>query len=75
MKMIDGQQRGTARVIHSNYSIDLEHDAQGWRVIAITHCINGSSLVPPAFNYPDQAWAERYARGVISMQLSARRRR
>jgi hypothetical protein len=75
MKMIDGQQHGRARVFHCNYFIDLERDAQCWRVIAITHCLNGSRLLPPAFNYPDQATAEQYARAAISTQLSARRRR
>jgi hypothetical protein len=39
--MIDGQQHGTARVFHCNYFIELERDAQCWRVIAITHCLNG----------------------------------
>lgn len=73
--MINGQQHGAARVLNGNYFIDLEHDAQCWRVIAITHCLNESSLLPPAFNYPDQATAEQYARAAISMQLSARRRK
>jgi hypothetical protein len=73
--MIDAQQRATTSVLHSNYFIDLEHDGQSWRVIAITHCFNGSSLVPPGFNYPDQATAEQYARAAMSVQLSGRRRR
>ena len=73
--MINGQRHGTARVLNCDYFIDLEHDAKCWRVIAITHCLNGSSLLPPAFNYPDQATAEQYARAAISMQLSARRAR
>jgi hypothetical protein len=75
MNMINGQQHGTARVFDCNYFIDLEHDAKCWRVIAITHCLNGSSLLPPAFNYPDQATAGHYARAVIKTQLSARRRK
>jgi hypothetical protein len=75
MKMIGGQKHGTARVFHGDYFIDLEHDTQCWRVIAVTHGLNGSRLLPPAFSYPDRSTAEQYARAAISVQLSVRRRR
>ena len=64
-----------ARAFYHGYFIDLEHDAQGWRVKALTHSLNDLSLRPPAFYYADQATAERYAQAAIIMQTSARRKR
>jgi hypothetical protein len=63
----------TTRALHREYFIDLEQDAQGWRVVAITHSRVGRSLLPPAFNYPDQVTAEQYAKAAIDQQLSRRR--
>ena len=63
----------TARALHREYFIDLEQDAQGWRVVAITYSRTGRSLLPPAFSYPDQATAEQYAKAAIDQQLSRRR--
>jgi hypothetical protein len=63
-----------AQTLHSNYFVDLEQDAQGWHVTAITHGINGWRLLPPGFRYPDQATAEQYAKAGIDVQHSARRR-
>jgi hypothetical protein len=63
------------RGLYRDYFIDLEQDDQGWRVTTIKHTIKGLSLLPPAFYYPDQAAAERYARAAIDAQLSVRRRR
>jgi hypothetical protein len=63
-----------ARVIHRDHFIELEQDAQVWRVVAIIHSLKKSRLLPPAFNYPDQATAERYARAAIDSQLSTRHR-
>lgn len=65
----------TTRTVHRDFLIDLVPDAQGWRVTAITHAFNGSSLPPPAFYYSDRATAERYAQGLIDVQVSTRRRR
>jgi hypothetical protein len=63
-----------ASALHRHYFIDLEEDAQGWRVVAITHSVKGSSLLPPAFFHPDRATAEQYARAAIEVQLSGHRR-
>jgi len=61
-----------ARALHRNYFIDLEQNAdRNWIVIAITHTYDGSSLLPPGFNYPGRALAERYAQAAIDLQLSA----
>jgi hypothetical protein len=64
-----------ARAFYRDYFIDLEQDAQGWRVIALTHSLKDSSLPPPAFYHADQAMAEQYARAAINVQTSTRRRR
>jgi hypothetical protein len=60
-----------ARDLYRDYFIDLEKDAQGWRVIAVTHSLKGSSLIGPAF-YHSQAAAEQYSRALIDLQLSPR---
>ena len=60
----------TAKAVHRNYFIDLEQDADGcWRVLAITHCYRGPSLLAPGFRYPDRATAEKYAHAAIDVQL------
>jgi hypothetical protein len=64
----------TARTLHREYFTDLDQVARGWRVVEIVHSRTGKSLLPPAFNYPDQATAERYAKAAIDQQLSPRRR-
>jgi hypothetical protein len=64
-----------ARALYRNYFIDLEQDDQGWRVIAVTHRLKGSSLLRPAFYQPDLVAAERFARAGIDEQLSPRWRR
>jgi hypothetical protein len=62
-------------VFYRDHFTDLEQDARGWwRAVAITHSHKGSSLLPPAFSYPDQATAEQYAKAAIDTQLSTRRR-
>jgi hypothetical protein len=63
-----------ARLVYRDYWIDLEQEEEGWRVVAIKHNVNRSSLLPPAFLYPDQAKAERSARAAIDVQISPRRR-
>jgi hypothetical protein len=55
--------------LHRNYFIDLEDDGERWRVVAITHSVDRSSLLPPAFNYSDRAEAERYARVAIDVRF------
>jgi hypothetical protein len=35
----------SATALHRNYSIDLAQDVQGWRVISVTHYVNGSRLL------------------------------
>jgi hypothetical protein len=62
-----------ATALHRNYFIDLEEVAARWRVIAITHSVNRSSLLPPAFNFSERAEAEQHARAAIDVQLSDRR--
>jgi hypothetical protein len=59
-----------ATTFHRNYFIDLEEDAQRWRVVAITHRLTGRALLRPAFNYLDRAGAEQYAKAAIDVQLS-----
>jgi hypothetical protein len=49
----------SATALYRTYFVDLEEDAQQWRVIAITHSVKRSNLLPPAFFYPDRATAER----------------
>ena len=59
-----------ARTLYRDYFIDLEQPAgQNWHVISVTHTYNGSSLLPPGFNYPDRTTAEEYARAAIDGQL------
>jgi hypothetical protein len=61
-----------ARALHRDYYIDLEQNAdQNWVVTAITHGYGGSNLLPPGFQYPDQALARRYAEAAMDFQLSA----
>jgi len=60
------------RTLQGNYFIDLEHDAQRWRVVAITS-LTGLVLLPPAFSYLSRAEAERYAQAAIRWQVSNRR--
>jgi hypothetical protein len=38
-----------ARALYRDYYIDLEEDAQLWRVVAIMHRITGQTLLPPGF--------------------------
>lgn len=59
----------TARIVHRNYFIDLTKDAQGWRVVAITHNGTGQALLTPAFYYVGRATAEQYAKAAIDVQL------
>jgi hypothetical protein len=59
-------------LLHRNYFIDLAQNAdQNLVLTKITHSLTGASLLPPGFNYPDQALAEQYARAAIDTQLSA----
>jgi hypothetical protein len=62
-----------ATALYRNYFIELEGDADRWRVVAIAHSVNRSRLLPPAFNYSDRAEPERFARAAIDVQLSGRR--
>jgi hypothetical protein len=66
--------QATASTIYRDYFIDIEHDAQHWRVRGIKHSRTDQSLLPPAFNYPDQRTAEQYAKAAIDHQLSSHRR-
>jgi hypothetical protein len=36
----------TAQLLYRDYLIELEHDAQGWRAIAITHSVRGATIYP-----------------------------
>jgi hypothetical protein len=74
LETIAMSQAPRARLVYRDYWIDFEQEEQGWRVVAIKHSVNQSSLLPPAFLYPDQAKAERYARAAIDVQISPRRR-
>jgi len=61
-----------ARALHRHYFIELEQNAdENWVVTSISNGYTGSSLLPPGFNYPDQALAVQYARVAIDFQLSA----
>jgi hypothetical protein len=63
-----------AQTLHRNYFIDLAEDAQGWwRVTAITHSINGSSLLSIAPRFPNRAIAEQRAKAAIDVQLAGYR--
>jgi len=64
----------TAQVPYRDYLIELEHDAQGWRAVAITHALKGATRLPPRLCYPDQAGAERYAKTTIDAQSTTGRR-
>ena len=64
----------TARLLYREYFVSLEQDTQGWRVVAIIHRVKRSTLLMPAFTYPDRATAVQYAKAAIDEQLSARRR-
>lgn len=58
-------------LLHRNFFIDLAQNAdRNWVVTKITHSLTGASLLPPGFNYPDPASAERYARAAVDTQLS-----
>jgi hypothetical protein len=50
-----------SRIVHREYFIDLERNAYSWRIVAITHRLENPLLPAPAFFYPNQAAAERYA--------------
>ena len=58
----------TAYVLYRDYLIELEHGAQGWRVVAITHGIRGPAIRPPMLYHPDRASAEQYARTIIDAE-------
>jgi hypothetical protein len=61
-----------ARALHRHHFIELEQNAdENWVVTSITSGFTGSSLLPPGFNYPDRALAERYARAAIDVQLES----
>ena len=59
-----------ARALYRDYYIDLEEDAQLWRVAAIMHRITGQTLLPPGFNYADRATVEQYAKAAIDLQVA-----
>jgi hypothetical protein len=44
-----------------------------WRIAAITHRLENSFLPAPAFFYPNQTAAERYARAAIDSHLNGGR--
>jgi hypothetical protein len=61
-----------AHTLYRDHVIHFEQNADGfWRVTAVSHRYNGSPLLPPGFNYPDRATAERYAKLAIDGQLTA----
>jgi hypothetical protein len=61
-----------AHTLHRGYLIELQQNTdQNWVVIAITHTYTGRRLLPPGFNYPDRALAERYVNAAIDLQLAA----
>jgi len=64
----------TAQVLYRGYLIELEHAAQGWRAVAITHSLRGATILPPGLYHPDRAGAERYAKTTIDAQSTAGRR-
>ena len=64
----------TARLLYREYFVGLEQDdTQGWRVVAIIHRVKRSTLLMPAFTYPDRATTVQYAKAAIDEQLSARK--
>jgi hypothetical protein len=52
----------TTRFLHGEYTIELERNAYGWQIAAITHRPSGSFLPAPDFYYPDRETAEQWAR-------------
>jgi hypothetical protein len=58
-----------ASACYRHYFIDLVQDADRWRVVGLTHHVNGRALLPPGFTYPDKATAEQYAKLAIDSQL------
>ena len=36
----------TAELVYRDYLIELEHEAQGWRAMAITHSVRGATIYP-----------------------------
>ena len=34
------------QILYRDYLIELEHDAQGWRAMAITHGVRGATILP-----------------------------
>jgi hypothetical protein len=65
-----GERMKTSRILHREYSIDLERNVYSWRIAAITDRLGKSFLPAPAFFYPNQAAAERYARAAIDGHLN-----
>lgn len=57
------------RILHREYFIDLERNAYSWQIVAINHRLEDSFVQAPAFFYPTQAAAERYARAAIDRHL------
>ena len=62
------------RILYRDYLIELEHDAQGWRAMAITHGVRGATILPPGLYHPDRASAERYAKTTVDAHSNADRR-
>jgi hypothetical protein len=61
------------RILHREYFIELERNVYSWRIVAITHRLENSFVPAPAFFYPTQAAAERYARAAIDSHLNGGR--
>ena len=64
-----GEMMKTGRILHREY----ERNAYSWRIVAISHRLENSLLPAPAFFYPTQAAAERYARAAIESHLNGGR--
>jgi hypothetical protein len=72
--LLEGERKKTRRrILHREYFIDLERNAYSWRIVALSHRLGNSLLPAPAFFYPTQAAAERYAKAAIESHLNGGR--
>jgi hypothetical protein len=56
-------------ITYRGYYIKIEPEADRWRVRAINHLYNGSSLIPLPFPFGDYATAERDVKRYIKHEL------
>jgi hypothetical protein len=60
------------RILHGEYSIELERKSYGWQIVGIMHRPTGSFLAAPAFFYPDRETAEQWGRVAVNSQPPTR---